>query len=163
MSLSASCLSLNPHLFDWRRKLSLSVTRKYSSHAAGRLQREQERWHSERKHAQRRKRGNRLAFPQTSDLRFPPILVCGARASAVMLYPGPEEAAWEPRARHTPVLFPGWGTGTLAGRGARELRSRACRPALPALLAWVPLLLGYRTSVRVQVMKALRSVPASVA
>ena len=42
MSLSASCLSLNPHLFDWRRKLSLSVTRKYSSHAAGRLQREQE-------------------------------------------------------------------------------------------------------------------------
>ena len=107
MSLSASCLSLNPHLFDWRRKLSLSVTRKYSSHAAGRLQREQERWHSERKHAQRRKRGNRLAFPQTSDLRFPPILVCGARPSAVMLYPGPEEAAWEPRARHHPSSFQG--------------------------------------------------------
>lgn len=39
MSLSASCLSLNPHLFDWRRKLALSVTRKYSSRAAGRLQR----------------------------------------------------------------------------------------------------------------------------
>lgn len=124
---------------------------------AGCLQIEQERWHTERKCSQLRKRGNSF-FPTnlwplfSSHLCLWSQIQCGGAASSV-----PEEAAWRPCGQgDTPLCFsnPSVGNGPLSPESVLEVRV----PELAGEPSWLRSLRVFcGTSACIQVTKTLIS------